>query len=119
MKGEAWVEVVGDIIVARMRGEPNEQLLRECQEQVLFLVQDAGRGKVLYDALEMETPPLAVPWAQRELDASLGPVRLRRAIVVPNSKLALLARVAFGEGDYQVFYNDFLAAVRWLAQDPA
>lgn len=27
--GEAWVELVGDLIVARVRGEPTEQLLRD------------------------------------------------------------------------------------------
>jgi hypothetical protein len=59
------VELVGDLIVARVRGEPTEELLRETQDQVLFLVQDAGRGKVLYDTLEMEAPPVDVPWAQR------------------------------------------------------
>jgi len=37
-----------------------------------------------------------------------------RAIVVPNTRVAYLARIAFGEGDYRVFYNDFLAAIRWL-----
>ena len=41
-----------------------------------------------------------MPWAQRELDEQLGPIHLRRALVVPNSKLAFLARMAFGEGDY-------------------
>jgi hypothetical protein len=44
-------------------------------------------------------------------------VKLRRAIVVPNSKLAYLARLAFGEGDYRVFYNDFIGAIRWLGED--
>jgi hypothetical protein len=117
VKGQAWVELVGDLVVARVRGEPTEELLRECQEQVLFLVRDAGRGKVLYDTLEMEAPPVDVPWSQRELDEQLGPVQLRRAIVVPNSKLAYLARLAFGEGDYRVFYNDFVAAVRWLSDE--
>jgi hypothetical protein len=58
MNGQLWVEVVGDLIIARVRGEPTEELLRECQEQVLFLVKDAGRGKVLYDALEMDAPPV-------------------------------------------------------------
>jgi len=115
--GEFWVEVVGDVIVARLRGEPSSELLSACQEQVLFLVKDAGRGRVLYDALEMQTPALSVPWHQRQLDERLGGIRLRRAIVVPNSKLALLARVAFGEGDYQVFYNDIVAAVSWLSRD--
>src|SRR4030095_1716215 len=38
MSGQLWVEVVGDLIIARVRGEPTEALLRECQEQVLFLV---------------------------------------------------------------------------------
>jgi len=117
--GEAWVELVGDLIVARLRGEPNEQLLRETQEKVLFLVRDAGRGKVLYDALEMISPPVDVPWAQRALDENLGQIKLRRAIVVPNSRLAYLARLAFGEGDYRVFYNDIIAAIKWLAEDPA
>lgn len=120
MEGRLWVELVGELVIARVRGEPTEKLLRECQEQVLFLVKDAGRGKVLYDTLEMEAPPVDVPWSQRELDESLGAVKLRRAIVVPNSRLAYLARLAFGEGDYRVFYNDMIAAVTWLGEkDPS
>jgi len=52
---------------------------------------------------------------QQKIEAELDPtVRLRRAIVVPNTRVAYLARIAFGEGDYRVFYNDFLAAIRWL-----
>jgi hypothetical protein len=74
---------------------------------------------VLYDTLEMLPPPVDVPLLQRELDEELGDVRLRRAIVVPNSRLAYLARLAFGEGDYRVFYNDIVEAIRWLEQGPA
>lgn len=114
---QLWVEVVGDLIIARVRGEPTAALLRECQERVLFLVKDAGRGKVLYDTLEMYAPPIDIPWVQRELDEQLGPIQLRRALVVPNSKLAFLARIAFGEGDYRVFYNDMVAAVKWLSEE--
>jgi hypothetical protein len=117
MQGQTWVEPVGDLIIARMRGEPTEALLRECQERVLLLVQDTGWGKVLYDALEMEPPPVDVTLVQRKLDEELGAVRLRRAIVVPNTRLAYLARLAFGEGDYRVFYNDISAAITWLNQD--
>jgi hypothetical protein len=84
----------------------------------LFLAQDAGRAKVLYDTLEMEPPPLDVPWSQRALDEKLGPLKLKRAIVVPNSRLAYLARIAFGEGDYRVFYNDMVAAINWLSDTP-
>ena len=103
--------------MARVRGEPTEELLRETQDQVLFLVRDAGRGKVLYDTLEMEAPHVDVPWSQRALDEKLGAIKLRRAIVVPNSRLAYLARLAFGEGEYRVFYSDFIGAMRWLSED--
>lgn len=116
---QQWVELVGDLVVARIRGEPTEQLLRETQERVLFLVKDAQRGKVLYDTLEMTPPPVDVPWSQRKLDENLGAIKLKRAIVVPNSQLAYLARLAFGEGDYRVFYNDFIGAIKWLSSDPA
>ena len=117
--GQAWVELVGELVVARVRGEPTERLLRETQEQVLSLIGDAQRGRVLYDTLEMSPPPVDVPWAQRELDEKLGSIKLKRAVVVPNSKLAYLARLAFGEGDYRVFYNDMISAIKWLSDEPA
>lgn len=116
MKGQLWVELVGELVVARVRGEPDAALLRQCQEQVLLLAKEAGRAKVLYDTLEMESPPVEVALEQEKLDAELGPVQLKRAIVVPNSRLAYLARLAFGEGDYRVFYNDIVAAVEWLKE---
>lgn len=119
MNSQLWVEPVGDLIIARLRGVPNEEMLRECQEQVLLLVQDTGRGRVLYDALEMIPPPVDVPLMQRKLDEELGPVELRRAIVVPNSRLAYLARLAFGEGNYRVFYSDMTAAIKWLGEEDA
>lgn len=114
--GEAWVERVGGIVVARVRGEPTEALLRSTQDRVLALVREGG-GRVLYDTLEMTPPPVDVPWSQRALDEALGDVRLKRAIVVPNTKLAYLARLAFGDGDYRVFYDDLVAAVRWLSDE--
>lgn len=119
MEGQLWVEPVGDLIIARVRGVPTEELLRECQDRVLLLVQDTRGGKVLYDGLEMEPPGVEVPLSQRKLDEELGSIHLRRAIVVPNSKLAYLARLAFGEGDYRVFYNDMTAAIAWLSEEPS
>lgn len=97
-----------------MRGMPTEALLRECQERVLLLITDTGFDKVLYDALEMEPPHVDVVLLQQKLDSESKDIKMRRAIVVPNTKLAYLARLAFGEGDYRVFYNDMVAAVRWL-----
>jgi hypothetical protein len=118
MSGALWVELSGDMIIARLRGEPTIELLDECQRQVVQLARDAGRGKVLYDALEMIPPHVDVVWSQRTLDAGLGDLHLRRAIIVPTAKLAYLARLAFGEGDYRVFYNDIAGAIRWLIESP-
>lgn len=117
MQGQLWIEPVGDLIIARVRGEPTEALLQECQVRVLQILHDTRQGKVLYDALEMESPSVDVAWTQRQLDETLGPVHLRRAIVVPNTRLAYLARLAFGEGDYRVFYNDMTAAITWLHEE--
>ena len=56
-----------------------------------------------------------------QLDAekkdNLGSASLRTAILVPNTRIAYLARIAFGhagEANYRVFYNDFAAALTWL-----
>lgn len=35
MQGQLWIEVLGELIVARVRGAPTKELLRECQQQVL------------------------------------------------------------------------------------
>lgn len=62
----------------------------------------------------MTPPPVEVRFVQRELDQAPAADGLRWAIVVPNTRLAYLARLAFGEGDYRVFYGDVVAAVKWL-----
>jgi hypothetical protein len=115
--GQMSVERIGDVIVARLHGQPTAELIRACQDEVLRLLGGESSGKVLYDTLDMVPPPVDVPWAQRELDEGASAIRWRRAIVVPNSRLAFLARLAFGDGDYRVFYDDLAAAVRWLGDD--
>lgn len=119
MNERMWIEPVGDIIIARLRGEPDAELLRACQERVLELARDAGRARVLYDTLEMQAPPAQVTFVQQLLDEDLEGIQLRRAIVVPNSRLAYLARIAFGDGEYRVFYNDMVEAILWLRADEA
>ena len=117
MEGQLWIEPVGNIVVARVRGVPTEALLKEAHDRILLLVKETEQGRVLYDALEMENPSIEVPISQQKLDRNLGPIKLRRAIVVPNTKLAYLARVAFSDGDYRVFYNDLAQAIAWLNSD--
>jgi len=116
-----WVEPVGTIIMARLRGVCTPELLKECQERVLALAKDTRHVKVLYDSLEMEVPDIDLVLLQQRLEtekkASLGEVPLRTAILVPNTRIAFLARIAFGqfgEGQYRVFYNDMVQAIRWL-----
>jgi hypothetical protein len=110
----SWVELVGDIIVARLRGNASEELLRKVQDEVLSLAAQTGRSRVLLDVLEMNPPPVELASVQRKLDEDKRALGLRRAIVVPDSRLAYLVRLAFGEGDYRVFYNDMVGAVKWL-----
>jgi hypothetical protein len=109
-----WIEHIGDIIIARIRGVPTQEILEECQDRILALVKDTSKGLVLHDCLEMETPQVEVPLSQWKLDERLKGIRLRRAVVVPNTKLAYLARLAFGEADVKVFYNDMAAALAFL-----
>jgi hypothetical protein len=115
--GQLNVERIGDVIVARLHGVPTAELIQACQHEVVRLLGDERSGKVLYDTLDMLPPPVDVPWAQRALDEASNGIRLRRAIVVPSSRLAFLARLAFGDGDYRVFYDDLAAAVRWLGDE--
>lgn len=115
MEGQLWIEPVGAIIIARLRGLPTVDLLAECQSRVVDLLRETAKPLVLYDALEMIAPETKVAWSQRALDSKLT-FRPKRAIVVQNTKIAYLARLAFADefGDNQVFYNDMAAAFEWL-----
>ena len=123
MNQQLWVEPVGELILARLRGRCDEQLIKECQHRVFELVKETHQAKVLYDALEMEDPTVDMALLQQKMDAEaserLGSIPLRRAILVPNTRIAFLARIAFGqfgEGAYRVFYNDMAQAILWLEE---
>ncbi|WP_395742024.1 hypothetical protein [Prosthecobacter sp.] len=116
---QLWVELVGEIIVARIRGIPTEELIRECQQRVIALQADTRCTRVLYDALELERPPIEIVLTQQSFSAELKDSALCVAIVVPNTSIAYLARLAFGDLNHRVFYNDIAAAILWLMQSPA
>ncbi len=117
---QLWIEPVGNIIMARIRGVPNENILKDCQHRILSLVKDTSQGRILHDCLEMEAPTVDVPLSQWKIDGQTDrSVNLRRAIVVPNARLAYLAylaRLAFGENT-RVFYNDMTSALNWLTEE--
>lgn len=119
--GSLWVEPVGSVIVARLRGTPTAEMLRECERRVTELARDTQQVRVLYDALELEAPEIELVLLQQRLEAdkhaTLSDACLRTAILVPNTRIAYLSRIAFGhvgEKNYRVFYNDYGAALKWL-----
>jgi hypothetical protein len=112
--GTLWVEPVGNIIVARIRGVPTNELLCECQNRVIALHRDTKCDHILYDALELERPPIESVLTQQALTDELKRAHVKIAIVVPNTGIAYLARLAFGQANHRVFYNDFTAAIFWL-----
>ncbi len=117
MTGSVWVELSGNIVIARVRGEPSEALIRETQERVLVFLQDTAHRRVLYDALEMDPPTVEVTLVQQRLSEDIHKLGARIALLVPNSRLAYLARLGFGSGNYRVFYNDLAAAIAWLTAE--
>jgi tRNA nucleotidyltransferase/poly(A) polymerase len=119
---QLWIEPLGNVIVARMRGELTESMLEETHARVVQLLQDTGYMRVLYDGLEMEAN-VDLALLQEKLDKETKQLfhdrPLRKAILVPNTRLAYLARIAFGqfgEGEYRVFYNDLSQALHWLEE---
>ncbi len=114
LNSQLWIEPVGDIIIVRFRGVFNEDLIVECQKRLLQLLKDTQIRNVLYDILEVESVPAELTMVQWTLDQNLGNITLRRAVVVPNTRFAYLARIAFGEPDLRIFYNDIAGATQWL-----
>ena len=114
MKNQFWVMPVGNIIVARVRGVPTQELLRDCHNQIVTLMRQTGKDLVLYDGLEMEIPSVEVTFEQWKLDKETGHSPVRRAVVVPNDRLEYLAHIAFAQGEHRVFKNDLVQAINWL-----
>lgn len=117
--GSIWVELVGNVIVARARGTLTAQLLRDCQARVVTLARTTGCRRIMYDALEIQRPTDSVTLTQLNLTQELRKLSARIAIVVPNSAIAFAGRIAFHDGDHRVFYNGIVDAFRWLNDEPS
>jgi len=107
-------EAVGSLVVVRLNRPTSERVLEECQLSMLETLQQTGSKAVLYALREMQSTSVHVLLYQRILNEHVRHLDLRRAIVVPNTHVAYLARLAFGVGDYKLFYDDFEAAKRFL-----
>lgn len=114
---QLWVEPVGGIIIARLRGVATADLIQECHKRIVDLQGDTGCKLVMYDALELERPPIDIVIKQQGLTDGLKQADVKVAIVVPNTGIAYLSRLAFGEANHRVFYNDIAAALSWLSSD--
>ncbi|MBD1865077.1 MULTISPECIES: hypothetical protein [Trichocoleus] len=57
---QLWVEPVGGIILARIRGVATADLIQECHQRIGVLQRDTGCQQVMYDALEFERPPIEI-----------------------------------------------------------
>ena len=106
-------EAVGSLVIVRFTQAMTERILEECQLCMLETMQQTGSKAVLYDLTVMKPTSVNVLY-QRLLNDRLRHLDLRRAIVVPNTQVAHLARLAFGIGDYKLFYDDLVAAKRFL-----
>jgi hypothetical protein len=114
-----WVGLSGDLVVARVRGSLTEEEVAIAQQQVLLLLDQTQGSQVLYDVLEMAPPSINLTLVQRENSDQLYRKGVRIAILVPDTRTAFLARLAFGQGDYRVIYNDLAEAVAWLTHGEA
>jgi hypothetical protein len=114
-----WVGLSGDLVVARVRGSLTEEEVAIAQQQVLLLLDQTQGSQVLYDVLEMAPPSINLTLVQRENSDQLYRKGVKIAILVPDTRTAFLARLAFGQGDYRVIYNDLAEAVSWLTRGEA
>jgi hypothetical protein len=56
-----WVELKGDIIVARLRGIPTRYLIKKCQDFIFQIAKDSSFYRVFYNDLSA-----AVSWLHGE-----------------------------------------------------
>jgi hypothetical protein len=110
------VELVGDIVIARLRGEVSEEMLNKRHEQVCRIRRDRNCTRLLFDDSEMNAMPYALLKTQQALNTELSALGFQVAIVVPDSELAYLARIQFGDIHHRVFYGDLAEATAWLSQ---
>lgn len=112
------VVLVNNIIHASLAGIISEQLILERHFRVLGLIAESGCKAVLYNIMDLEPPSLDLVELQHKLNTELHKNDVKLAVVVPGSRLAYLARLAFGDMNYRVFYGNVNDALQWLQHAP-
>ena len=112
--GRLTCAVVGQYVVVRVLGGPTTAVaLAEGHAELLTLVRSSGHTSILYDLRELDVQS-AKALLQQEREAS--DLRLRRAVVVSNTSVGYLARLAFSADECGVFFGDYESAVRYLSR---
>lgn len=106
--------IIGDVIRARMRGDVTEEMLQQRHQQFLHISEETGSKKLLLNDMEMGAFSYPLLKAQRVLTTELDDLHFRIAVVVPDSRLAYLARIQFGGKSHKALYTDMAAAFQWL-----
>lgn len=114
MQGQFWIDSVGQIIIVRAKGKTSVTAVRERHARIIQLSQKTGCKKILFDFLEAEAPSYEVKAIQQQLNIELKALNFRIAIVVPNFLLAYHGRIAFGDDNHRIVYEDLTEAVSWL-----
>lgn len=116
LTNELWGERVGEIIIARIKGQPTSDILTVRHERILQVQQESGCKKLLLDDLQMALPTYPQIKFQRKLNPDFSALDFKIAVLVPHSQMAFLARLKFNRENHRVFYNEIADAVAWLAQ---
>lgn len=111
MTGLVWVNRVGDIIVARTRGEMTVDLLLERHRRISQIERESGIRNLLLDNLETAPFPYDLIAEQQTLNTDFEARNFYIAVLVPNSTMAFLARIQSGSQQHDVFYNDMPGAL--------
>lgn len=112
------VTLENKLICASVAGVITESLILERHSRVLELIKASGCKAVLYDIRDLASPSLDLVELQHRLNTELQALEVKLAVVVPGSRLAYLARLAFGDLNYRVFYERMDEALQWLQHTP-
>lgn len=106
--------MIEDIIYVRLSGAQTRETIIDCHESIRSFCEKSQCDKVLYDAKDMEKPPLSLVYVQQDLEATNNTPLLRRAVVVSKPGVAFYARLAFNGDQARVFYDEVPEAIKWL-----